>query len=70
MVAATDAQPPMPPPVPWIDVHLHLIGGRERSPDFAGAVEAAIREMDRFGIAMAIVRAIAAGSPTWAAAAR
>lgn len=55
-------QPPVQPPVPWIDVHLHLIGGRERSPDYAGAVDTAIREMDRFGIA--------AGSPSSAAAAR
>lgn len=47
--------PPIQAPVPWVDVHLHLVGGRERSPDFAGAVEAAIREMDRFGIARAIV---------------
>lgn len=48
-------QPAPQAPVPWVDVHLHLIGGRERSPDFAGAAEVAIREMDRFGIAVAIV---------------
>ena len=48
-------QPPAPVPVAWVDVHMHLIGGRGPQQDFAGALEAAIREMDRFGIAMAIV---------------
>ena len=67
---AADAQPqrPMPPgrspaaappavkaTVPWIDVHLPLVTGRGSSPDWAGAVETAIRDMDQFGIAMAIV---------------
>ncbi len=39
----------------WIDVHLHLIGGRGQQQDYAGAVDAAIQEMDRYGIAVAIV---------------
>ena len=41
--------------VPWIDVHLHLIGGRGPQADYAGAADAAIRDMDRVGMAMAIV---------------
>lgn len=42
--------------VPWIDVHMHFVTGRtSASPDWAGAVDTAIREMDQFGIAMAIV---------------
>jgi predicted TIM-barrel fold metal-dependent hydrolase len=45
-------QAPMQAPVPWIDVHLHLVGGRG---DYGGAVDTTVREMDRFGIAMAIV---------------
>jgi hypothetical protein len=52
--------PPQEPPgrsaaAPWIDVHLHLIGGRGPHADYAGAADTAIREMDRFGIATAIV---------------
>ncbi|MEK7835058.1 MAG: hypothetical protein AAB298_02775, partial [Pseudomonadota bacterium] len=43
--------------MPWVDVHMHLIGGRGQQQDFAGAVDAAIHEMERFGIAMAIVLA-------------
>lgn len=61
-VPAADAQPQMrqqspgaQAPVPWIDVHLHLIGGRGPQPDYAGAVDVALREMDRFGITVAIV---------------
>ena len=38
--------------MPWVDVHMHLIGGRG---DFGGAVENAVRTMDRFGIATAII---------------
>jgi predicted TIM-barrel fold metal-dependent hydrolase len=60
-------QPGMPPgqapqgpatvqaPAPWIDVHLHLVAGRGGQDDYGGAVDTAVREMDRFGIAMAIV---------------
>ena len=54
-VPAAYAQPSAPPPAPWVDVHLHLIGGRGQQQDFAGALAAAIYEMDRFGVAMAIV---------------
>jgi len=54
-VPATYAQPPARAPVPWVDVHMHLIGGRGQQQDFAGAVDAAIHEMERFGVAMAIV---------------
>jgi hypothetical protein len=42
-------------PVAWIDVHMHLIGGRGATADYAGAADAAVREMDQFGIAMAVV---------------
>ena len=56
-VPPTYAQPPGRAPAPWIDVHMHLIGGRGPQQDFAGAVDAAIHEMERFGIAMAIVLA-------------
>ena len=41
--------------VPIIDVHVHLLGRRGPSRDFSGAVEAAIQEMDRFGIRKAII---------------
>jgi hypothetical protein len=41
--------------VPWVDVHMHLVGGRGQQQDFGGAVDAAVLEMERFGIAMAIV---------------
>jgi len=50
-----EGQPVAQVPVPWVDVHLHLIGGHGPQQDYSGAVEVAIREMDRFGIAMAIV---------------
>ncbi|MGQ0663909.1 MAG: amidohydrolase family protein [Pseudomonadota bacterium] len=47
---------PIKPPVAWIDVHMHLIGGgRGGVDDFPGAVEAALREMDQFGMAMALI---------------
>lgn len=69
VVVAADAQPQRPTPpagppaasgaartvAPWIDVHLHLVAGRGSSPDWGGAVETAIREMNQFGIATAIV---------------
>lgn len=42
-------------PVQWIDVHLHLVGGRGWQENYAGAVDVAIKEMERFGIVMAIV---------------
>ncbi|MBI3985585.1 MAG: amidohydrolase family protein [Lentisphaerae bacterium] len=51
LIPAAYAQTPAP--AQWIDVHLHLIGGRGQ--DYAGAADTAIREMDRFGIATAIV---------------
>lgn len=41
--------------IPVIDVHVHLLGGRGQSRDFGGAVQAAIQEMDRFGIRKAVV---------------
>ena len=47
--------PPAQAPVPWIDVHLHLVAGRGPQQDYPGAVDATVREMDRFGIAIAIV---------------
>ena len=53
-VPVTHAQPPAQAPAPWIDAHLHLVGGRGQQQDFAGAADAAIHEMDRFGIAMAL----------------
>lgn len=70
IIPATQAQPPQRPgapdvrqrgeqaarpSVPWIDVHLHLVGGRGAQRDYPGAADAAIREMDQFGIATAIV---------------
>jgi len=54
VVPATDAQPPRAP-LPWIDAHLHLVGGRGAQADWPGAVDAAVRDMDRFGIATALV---------------
>lgn len=54
-VPATYAQTPARALAPWVDVHLHLIGGRGQQQDFVGAVDVAIKEMDRFGIAMAVV---------------
>jgi predicted TIM-barrel fold metal-dependent hydrolase len=48
-------QPPVQAPVPWVNVHVHLVGGRGPQQDYAGAVDAALREMDRFGIATTIV---------------
>lgn len=41
--------------IPWIDVHLHLVAGRGTSEDWVGAVDLAVQEMDRYGIAQAIV---------------
>ena len=54
-VPAAFAQSPALAPAPWVDVHMHLIGGRGQGQDFGGAVDAAIQEMERFGISMAIV---------------
>ena len=40
----------------WIDVHVHLVGGRgERLRDYDGAVKEALRAMDEAGIRMCIV---------------
>lgn len=47
------AQSPVQAPLPWVDVHMHLVGGR--GGDFGGAVENAVREMDSFGIATAVI---------------
>lgn len=55
LVTASQAQPVRQAPAPWIDAHLHLVAGRGPQADYAGAADAAIREMDRFGIAAAIV---------------
>lgn len=49
------AEGPVRAVLPWVDAHLHLVAGRGGSEDWAGAVEAAVRTMDRFGIATAIV---------------
>lgn len=43
-------------PLPWIDVHMHLVPGRDRGmADYGTAVEAALDEMNRFGIRMALL---------------
>ncbi|MBI3637201.1 MAG: amidohydrolase family protein [Candidatus Rokubacteria bacterium] len=49
------AMVPHPPQAPWIDVHMHLVAGRGSQQDFPGAVAAALGEMDRFGIAVALI---------------
>lgn len=58
-LVATTARPqpsiPVPAPPPWIDVHMHLVAGRGPGADYAGAVDIALRELDRFGIATAII---------------
>jgi hypothetical protein len=41
--------------VPWIDVHLHLVGGRGARTDYPGAADVAVTTLDRFGAAMGIV---------------
>ena len=43
------------PPAPWVNVHVHLVGGRPPQQDYGGAVDAALREMDRFGVAVSVV---------------
>ena len=49
------AQPLGPPtPLRWIDVHAHLVAGRGQ-PDYAGAVEATVGEMNRFGIGVMLL---------------
>ena len=55
MPPSQQGQPPAQAPAPWVDVHLHLIGGRGPQADYVGAADEAIREMDRFGITTAIV---------------
>lgn len=44
-------------PLRWIDVHMHLVAGRDRGgmADYAGAAAAALDEMNRFGIGMALL---------------
>jgi predicted TIM-barrel fold metal-dependent hydrolase len=61
-LGAVRAQPMKPAPsdpeqvpIAWIDVHVHLVGGRGAEADYGGAAEVAVREMDRFGIATAVV---------------
>jgi predicted TIM-barrel fold metal-dependent hydrolase len=61
-MGSTPGQMPSPPTVTraatsWIDVHVHLVTGRTRGGpgDYLGAVEAALKEMDRFRIATSIV---------------
>lgn len=44
---------PIAPPLPWVDVHLHLVGGGNA--DFAGAAGALMGEMDKYGVAFALV---------------
>ena len=39
----------------FIDVHVHLIGGRGDHEDYGGATNKAIDHMDRFGIRKAII---------------
>lgn len=54
-VTAAGAQPERQASLPVIDVHVHLLAGRRQTPDFGGAVDAAIKEMDRFAIRKAVV---------------
>ena len=50
---------PMPdiqPAMRWVDVHFHLVADRQQgSMDFVGAVRTALEDMDRAGIAVAVV---------------
>ena len=41
--------------VPWVNVHVHLVAGRGVQTDYAGAINATLEEMDRFGISTTIV---------------
>ena len=41
--------------VEFIDVHVHLIGGRGSNEDYEGATNKAIGHMDRLGIRKAII---------------
>ena len=43
------------PPLEFIDVHVHLVGGRGGSADYDGAVRSALEQMGRSGIRTAIV---------------
>ncbi|MED5408888.1 MAG: hypothetical protein VYD25_14160 [Pseudomonadota bacterium] len=43
------------PPLEFIDVHVHLVGGRGGSADYDGAVRSALEQMSRSGIRTAIV---------------
>ncbi len=49
------AQPGGVPGVEFIDVHVHLIGGRSNNEDYRGAAIEAIDHMDRLGIRKAII---------------
>lgn len=44
-----------PPPIEWMDVHVHLIGGRGAWRDYEGAVSAALAVMDEAGIRKMVV---------------
>src|SRR3970040_1751985 len=44
-----------PPRIEWIDVHVHLIGGRGAWRDYEGAVSAALAVMDEAGIRKMVV---------------
>lgn len=41
--------------IDFIDVHVHLVGGRGDNVDYEGAVDAALEVMDRMGIEKAII---------------
>jgi len=52
--------------VEWIDVHVHLIGGRGARQDYAGAISAALVVMDEAGIRkMVVMPPPQVSSPQW-----
>lgn len=53
LAAATLPRPAVAQAARWIDVHMHLIGGRGR--EFEEAARSAVATMDRFGIETAVV---------------
>lgn len=44
-----------PPRIEWIDVHVHVIGGRAPRQDYDGAVNAALAVMDEAGITKMLI---------------